>query len=86
MRYYRWQGYDECNALLRAIFAFCFSHVFVMRKLESIEVIIFSNFFIGTAKVRISTGTQGRAEGSNIPSTARGLSRFCSSRGIVNDR
>ena len=86
MRYYRWQGYDECNALLRAIFAFCFSHVFVMRKLESIEVIIFSNFFIGTAKVRISTGTQGRADGIKHAKHCPGTFAFLLQPGIVNDR
>ncbi len=63
---------EECTALLRAIFVFTLSQVFVIRKLSSIEPIIFSNFFIGMAKVRISTGTQGRADGSNIPNTARG--------------
>ena len=64
--------YPECRALLWAIFAFTLSHVFVTRKLCSIFAIIFSNFFMGMANVRTSTGTQGRADGSNIPSTARG--------------
>ena len=72
---------EECTALLRAIFVLTLSQVCVIRKLSSIASIIRSNFFIGMARVRISTGTQGRADGSNIPNTARGLSLFCSSRG-----
>lgn len=36
----------------------------------------FSNFFIGKAMVRTSRGTQGRADGSNMPRTTFGSS-FC---------
>jgi hypothetical protein len=64
--------YDECSAVLRAILDCTFSQVFVARKLSSMNQIICSNLFIGIANVKISSGTQGRAEGSNIPSTARG--------------
>jgi hypothetical protein len=37
------------------------------------------NLFIGTAKVRVSLGTQGRAEISNMPITALGRTE-CFSR------
>jgi len=63
------------------ILPFTRSQVFVIRKLSSMYSIIRSNFFIGMAMVRVSSGTQGRAEGSNIPRTARGSSDCCSSRG-----
>lgn len=38
----------------------------------------FSNLFIGKVIVRMSRGTQGRADGSKMPSTTFGSS-FCSS-------
>ena len=50
----------------------------VIKKLSSIQDIILSNFFMGTAKERVPFGTQGRAEGSNIPITALGLSELIS--------
>jgi hypothetical protein len=47
-------------------------------KLSSISATIRVNFFIGTAKVRISPATDFRADGSDIPGTARGSSPCCS--------
>ncbi len=52
--------------MLRAIFAPTLFHVFVTGKLCFMFAIIFLNFFFGIAMVRILTGTQGRADGSNI--------------------
>lgn len=69
----RVRGYAEFSRTeLMAIFDLTVSQVFVVRKLSSIYPIIFSNFLIGMAIVRISSGTQGRADGSNIPNTALG--------------
>lgn len=44
----------------------------VIRKLSSILPTMRSNSGIGTAKLRMSAGTQGLAETSNIPRTASG--------------
>lgn len=53
----------------------------VIRKLSSMFPSICSNRFIGTVKERVSAGMQGRAEGSNMPSTHLGLADADSSRG-----
>ncbi|MHC1630228.1 MAG: hypothetical protein ACXQTG_04685, partial [Methanoculleaceae archaeon] len=39
-------------------------HESVIRKLSSMYPTTFSNIFMGKARVRVSRGTQGRAEGS----------------------
>ena len=53
----------------------------VIRKLSSMWATIRSNLFIGTVKVNVSAGTQGRAETSNIPNTHFGCSAEVSLRG-----
>jgi len=44
----------------------------VVRKLSPIFSIIITNLFIGTEKLRTSSGMKGRAETSNIPKTPLG--------------
>lgn len=50
----------------------------VARKLSSIFSTIRMNLFMGTEKVRTSSGTHGRAETSNMPRTPRGRSEVFS--------
>jgi hypothetical protein len=52
----------------------------VKRKLSSIIPTMGINFFIGTTMVTTSVGTQGPAETSSMPITARGLSLSFSRR------
>ena len=53
----------------------------VVRKLSCISFTIRVNLAMGTANVNVSRGTQGRAETSNSPNTARGRSCFASRYG-----
>jgi hypothetical protein len=62
------------------------SQDFVIRKLSSIYPITFTNFFMGNAIVRISVGTQSRADGSNMPRTTLGSSFSCSGHGYFRIR
>jgi hypothetical protein len=62
----------RCLIVCQAILLFTLSHVRVIKKLSFMLPIILMNLFIGTAKVSVSFGTYGRADTSNMPSTARG--------------
>lgn len=65
---------------------FIVSQGFVMRKLSPMYPTICSNFFIGMTMLRVSTRTQGRADGLNIPGTIPGSSGLLLKPGIKDDR
>jgi hypothetical protein len=59
---------------IRLILLFTLLQEEVIRKLSGIFLIILTNLFMGTEKVRTFSGTHGRADTSNIPRTALGCS------------
>ena len=72
---------EDSHGFLFLILCLTLPHDLVMRKLSSILSTMRTNFRQGTAKVSTSAGTQGRAETSNIPNTARGSVDLSSFKG-----